>query len=64
MSFSFACPNLLEICRIEPIFFSANGAIQPEPTPSAWVFAREKAQALKGRTNKSRQFIQVKSVTL
>jgi hypothetical protein len=39
-----------EICGLQPGCFSAKGALQPKPRPSAWVFAKVVIQALKGRT--------------
>ena len=46
MNFSSAVPNTFEICQIDLIFFSTNGALQPEPRPSAWVLASRTTQAL------------------
>jgi hypothetical protein len=60
---SFYRLNRPEICRIELIFFSANGALQPEPRPSAWVFASRTNQALKGRLNRTTQSIHIKPIT-
>jgi hypothetical protein len=63
MNFSFAGPNVSEMCRIDLIFFSANGALQPEPRPSAWVFSKRTTQALKGRPNNMAQSIEFKPIT-
>ena len=53
MNFSFAGPKMSEIRRSKLIFFSAKGAIQLRPRPSAWVLARQVTQVLKGRSSQA-----------